>query len=205
MLVAVLAVALAGQPDRLAHETYHIVPALSQASYSVDEVFLDEGNRFFTAVGTATGLTGEIVLDRARPSASRISEIVIDLRQLTSDSDRRDRAIRERFLESRQYPQGRLTNATSRDIPAHLINGQRFPYTIVGNLTVHGQTRETTWRGDATIIGDTLRGIARTQLKMTAFGIQVPSFLWLRVADDVRLEIRYVAVAVRRPSEGELQ
>ena len=205
MLVAVLAFALAGHPDRLAADTYHIVPALSQASYSVDEVFLEENNRFFTAVGTATGLTGEIIIDRARPSASRVSDVVIDLRQLSSDSDRRDRAIRERFLESRRYPEGRLTNATIRDIPAHIINGQRFPYTIVGNLTVHGQTRETTWRGDATIVGDTLRGVARIQLKMTAFGIEVPSFLWLRVADDIRLEIRYVAVAVRRPSEGELQ
>ena len=198
----VCVLAFAFQP---APVTYRVVPGLSQASYSVDEVFIDEGNRFFTAVGATTAVSGEVVIDRTRPAQSRISEIVIDVRELTSDSDRRDRAIRERFLESRRFPQARLTNATLRDMPAEIANGRSFRYTVLGNLTVHGQTRETSWRGEATLTGDTLRGVARTQVKMTAFGIDVPSFLWLRVADDVRLEIRYVAVPVRPPSEENLQ
>jgi polyisoprenoid-binding protein YceI len=173
MLAAVIACALTLETRvTLVPETYRIVPGLSQATYSVDEVFLEENNRFFTAVGTTAVVSGDVIVDRARPSDSRISEIVIGVRELTSDSDRRDRALR----------------------------GRPFRNTVVGNLTAHGQTRETTWRGEATIAGDTLRGVARTQVKMTAFGIEVPRFLWLRVAEDIRLELRFVAVAIPRPS-----
>ena len=192
--------ALADQPAQPTTTTYRLVPGLSQASYSVDEVFLEENNRFFRAVGTTTVVNGDVILDRARPSDSRISEIVIDVQVLSSDSERRDRALRERFLESRRFPHARLANATLRDMPADVVDGRQFTYTVVGNLTVHGQTRESSWRGEATVMGDTLRGVARTQAKMTAFGIEVPRFLWLRVADDIRLELRFVAVAVRRTS-----
>ena len=53
MLAAVIACALALDARvTLVPETYRIVPGLSQAAYSVDEVFLEENNRFFTAVGT---------------------------------------------------------------------------------------------------------------------------------------------------------
>ena len=200
MLAAVIACALALDARvTLVPETYRIVPGLSQAAYSVDEVFLEENNRFFTAVGTTAVVSGDVIVDRARPSDSRISEIVIGVRELTSDSDRRDRALRERFLESNRYPQARLANATIRELPSAIVDGRPFRYTVIGNLTAHGQTRETTWRGEATIAGDTLRGVARTQVKMTAFGIEVPRFLWLRVADDMRLELRFVAVAIPRP------
>ena len=207
MLVAAVVslLSLAGQPTRTAPTTYRIIPALSQASYSVDEVFLEENNRFFTAVGTTTVISGDVTLDRARPNDSRISEIVIDVRELASDSHRRDRAIRERFLESNRYPQARLANATLRDMPSEVVDGRPFRYTVVGDLTVHGQTRETNWRGEATVARDTLRGVVRTQVKLTAFGIEVPRFLWLRVADDVRLELQFVAVANRRPSGGQSQ
>jgi polyisoprenoid-binding protein YceI len=206
MVALVIAYALSlVATDQPVPTTYRIVPGLSQASYSVDEVFIEEGNRFFTAVGATTSVTGEVVLDRARPSQSRISEIVIDVNALASDSHRRDRAIRERFLESRRFPHARLTNATLRDIPTEIADGRPFRYTVVGSLTVHGQTRESSWRGEATVVGDTLRGTARTQVKMSAFGIEVPSFLWLRVADDVRLEIRFVAVTARRTPGGDLQ
>ena len=202
MLVAAIACALAldARAATFVPETYRIVPGLSHAAYSVDEVFLEENNRFFTAVGTTAVVSGEVVLDRARPSDSRISEIVVGVRELASDSERRDRAIRERFLESRRYPQARLANATIRDGPSAIVDGRPFRYTVVGDLTVHGQTRETTWQGEATVAGDTLRGVARTHVKMTAFGIEVPRFLWLRVADDIRLELRFVAVAIPRPS-----
>ena len=76
--------------------TFRIVPGLSQASYAVDEVFLNENNRLFTAVGVSPAVSGTITIDSARPSESRVDEIVVDLRQLKSDSDRRDRALREK-------------------------------------------------------------------------------------------------------------
>ena len=173
---------------------FRLVPATSHVSYSVDEVFIEENNRFFTAVGKTPGVSGEIVLHHAHPNLSRVRNISVDLRNLTSDSERRDRAIRERFLESRRYPYARIDSATITGLPERLTPGRAFPFQLTGALKVHNVSRPTTWRGEATLSGDTLRGKATTEVRMTHFDIEVPRFLWLRVADAVKLEISFVAV-----------
>jgi polyisoprenoid-binding protein YceI len=183
--------------SRTAPAVYRVVPGLSRASYAVDEVFLRENNRLFTAVGVTSAVRGTIVLDSAAPSRSRIEEIVVDLRELTSDNGRRDRALREAYLESNRYPFATLTGATLRDMPGAWPRGTLFRYAITGDLSVHGTTRATIWRGEGRFAGDTLYGTATTHVKMSAFGIQVPKLLSLRSEDNVKLEIRFVAVAAR--------
>jgi polyisoprenoid-binding protein YceI len=138
------------------------------------------------------------MFSRERPAESRIAEIVVDVQQFTSDSHRRDRAIRRGYLQSDRYPHARLTNARLEGLPAMIQDGSSFRYSLVGDLTVHGATRPTNWEGEATIAGDTLRGVARTQVKMSDFGIEVPRLLALRAEDDVKLEIRYVAARQER-------
>src|SRR5688572_21180390 len=87
-------------PFQDAGRAFRIVPTLSQASYAVDEVFLNENNRLFTAVGVSRAVSGTITVNPRQPSQSRVDEIVVDLRHLQSDSDRRDRALREKYLDT---------------------------------------------------------------------------------------------------------
>jgi polyisoprenoid-binding protein YceI len=191
--VALAALALlAAQPPT---ERFVITPGLSKASYAVDEVFLNENNRLFTAVGVTTAVTGEILLDRTQPARSRIGEVSVDLRELQSDSERRDRALRGKYLDTSRHPLARLTNSTINALPSRLVEGQPFHYTITGDLTVHGTTRRTTWHGQATLAGKTLRGSARAYVKMSEFGIEVPKLLSLRSEDDVIITIEYVATS----------
>jgi polyisoprenoid-binding protein YceI len=173
--------------------TYRIIPGMSRASYAVEEVFLRENNRLFTAVGITPAVSGEIFFDRARPAASRITAIVVDLRELRSDSDRRDRALREKYLATRQFPHARVLSASFEQTPPSAREGVPFQFALTADLQVHGVTRRTTWRGDATVVGDTLRGTARTNVKMSSFGIEVPNLFTLRSSDDVALEINFVA------------
>jgi polyisoprenoid-binding protein YceI len=175
--------------------TFTIIPHLSQATYAVDEVFLNENNRLFTAVGLTRQVTGTIQLDPARPDQSRVAEVVVDLRQLTTDNVRRDRAVRDGYLHTDRFPQALLTDGRLSETPVPIPEGQSFHYRLVANLTVHGVSRETTWQGEATVKADTLRGVARTRIRMSTFGIEVPRLLTLRSEDDVQLEIRYVASA----------
>jgi polyisoprenoid-binding protein YceI len=83
-------------------------------------------------------------------------------------------------------------------VTSGITDGQSFHYRLVGNFTLHGVTRETTWLGEATMTADTLRGVARTRIRMSTFGIEVPRLLTLRSEDEVQLEIRYVATALQR-------
>lgn len=173
--------------------TYKIIPGMSRASYAVEEVFLRENNRLFTAVGITPAVSGEIFFDRARPRTSRVSAIIVDLRELKSDSDRRDRALREKYLATRQFPHARILSASFEQTPPSAREGVPFPFELAADLQVHGVTRRTKWRGDATIVGDTLRGVARTNVKMSSFGIEVPNLFTLRSSDDVLLEVTFVA------------
>jgi polyisoprenoid-binding protein YceI len=166
--------------------------------FAVDEVFFNENNRLFTALGVTTAVTGEVLLDRSRPANTRIVEIIVDLRPLESDSWRRDRALREKYLDTGRFPFARLSAIQLRAAPARIVEHQRFPLTLVGDFTVHGVTRRTEWRGEGELAGDTLRGRALTQVKMSSFDIEVPSLLSLRSQDDVKLEIRFIATKVQR-------
>jgi polyisoprenoid-binding protein YceI len=194
------------RPAGNAPAIFHLVPSASHVSYAVDEVFLEENNRLFTAVGTAPGVSGEIVLDLTHPHLSAVRSVVVDLRQLTSDSERRDRALRERFLESRRHPYARLDTGGLSGLPRPIPHNRPFAFQLVGDLAVHGVARRTQWRGEATLSGDTLRGHATTRVVMTDFGIEVPRFLWLRVADGLKLDIRFVAVRAQpRPDVPNVQ
>ena len=160
-------------------------------------MFLNENNRLFTAVGITRQVSGTIQLDPARPDQSRVAEVVVDLRELTTDSHRRDRAVRDGYLHTDRFPHARLTDGMLSETPSPITVGQQFHYRLVGNLTLRGVTRETTWLGEATVTGDTVRGVARTRIRMSTFGIEVPRLLSLRSEDEVQLEIRYVAIAAR--------
>lgn len=196
-LLAVLALPRAVTAQAAATPTtYRVIPGMSRASYAVDEVFFRENNRLFTAVGVTDAVSGEITASRARPAHARIAEIVVDLRPLKSDSDRRDRALREKYLDTNRFPHARLSGARLHGLPPTVTDGEAFRYSLVGDLTLHGVTRATTWQGEATVTGDTLRGVARTSVKMSQFGIEVPSLLSLRSADDVLVEIRFIAASV---------
>ena len=200
VLIAAGAAAVVADAQPAPSTTFRIIAGASHASYAVDEVFLRENNRLFTAVGMTRGVSGEIVVDRAAPAHSRIGEIAVDLQQLTSDDRRRDRAIRdEKYLDSDRIPEARLTRAELRGMPAHIADGHPFRFTIVGDLTVRGATRPTTWQARSILRGDTLRATATTRVKMSAFGVEVPNLLALRARDDVLVTLELVAVATPSP------
>jgi polyisoprenoid-binding protein YceI len=143
-----------------------------------------------------------MVIDRADPAATRIGDITVDVRQLKSDSDRRDRALRARYLESDRFPTVVLSAATLHSTPRRVEEGKPFRFTLSADLTVRDVTRRTTWQVQATLARDTLRGSAITGVKMSAFGIQPPSLLSLRSSDDVKLQLQFVAVPVEADSRG---
>jgi polyisoprenoid-binding protein YceI len=94
-----------------------IDPSASQVLYYVAETFIDQNNRLNVAVATTRGIQGEILIDRAHPRLSRIGPITVDISQFTSNSRRRDNAIRERWLESAKYPAAVFTASSIQGLP----------------------------------------------------------------------------------------
>lgn len=173
---------------------YRIDPEKSQASYTVDETFFDMRG-LVTVTGTTNGVAGDILVDYANPSASKIGEIVVDISQLRTDERSRDNAIRRGWLESARYPLATFKNTTASGLPAQWVEGEAHPFTLEGDMTVREATRRVSWAAEVTFMGDTLHGKATASLKMSDFGVTPPSLEILRVEDDIVLRLDFIATA----------
>jgi len=196
-VVAALAagVALAAAPAAsVGLERFAIVPEESQVSYHVGETFFNEDNRFNVAVGVTHGVQGEILVDRAHPRQSRVGTITVDISQFTSDSGRRDRAIRRRWLESARYPTATFTPTAIEGLPDAIVEGQETPVRISGNLRVRDVTRPVMFSGPLKLQGATLTGTVRATIQMTDFGFDPPSILgFLKAENQATLDFQFTA------------
>ena len=200
LLVTVVGAGAAGSPALAAPsvavpaERYVIDGSTSQVLYHVGETFIDQNNRFFTAVGTTRGIQGEILIDRGHPGQSRISPISVDISQFTSNSRRRDNAIRERWLESAKYPTAVFTPTAIQGLPDTYVDGREIAVRVAGNLKVRDVTKPVTFAGTVKLEGDTLTGRATTSILMTDFGFDPPSILGvLKAENQAQLELQLIA------------
>jgi len=177
---------------------FRIIPEESQVTYEVGETFLNQNNRYAIAVGRTQQISGEVRFDPANPRNSRVGPLTIDISAFTSDSPRRDNAIRDRWLESARYPLATFAPTAIEGLPETYTAGEEITLTITGDLTVREVTRPTTFTVTGAIDGETMRGVAETQIKMTDFGFQPPDIAGvLRAEDDVKISFSFVA----RPGE----
>jgi polyisoprenoid-binding protein YceI len=173
-----------------------IVPGESKVSYEVGETFFREGNRFSTAIGTTTEINGEIQVDMQNPANSTIGPIEVDISAFTSDRDRRDQAIRERWLQSASYPIATFKPTAIEGVPPTYAEGQDVSIRVTGDLTVRDTTRPVTFDVTGKIVGDQMSGTATTAIKMSDFNFQAPEIAgMLKAEDDVKLIFAFVARA----------
>lgn len=147
------------------------------------------------AVGATTAITGGITLDAKGKVDPKDSRITVDLTGLKSDRDMRDRFIKRRTIVTDSFPTAQLVVTDIQGLPATLPVSGSLTLTLVGDLTVHGVTRASTWDVTATASGDTLTGRAVTHIKFGDFGMEQPRVaIVLSVVDDIRLEYDFTLV-----------
>lgn len=186
---AATAPAQTAAPNGASVQRFAIVPEQSTVTYRVAETFFREGNRLNTAVGVTKSVRGEIRINRADPRQSTIGPISVDISQFRSDSERRDQAIQDRWLESARFPTAQFTPTAIRGLPAAYADGQKLRLQITGNLKVRDVVRPVTFDATVKVSGATLTGTATGAVKMTDFGFDPPSILGiLRAENDVRIE-----------------
>ncbi len=173
---------------------FRIIPGESKASYEIGETFLNQQNRFAVAIGVTSEINGEITAVFSNPPASTIGKVTVDISQLTSDNSRRDEAIRNRWLESYQYPMAVFTPQKIEGLPAEYVEGEDYTFYVTGDLTVHEITKEVAFIVTANLSGDTLTGTATTTVKLSDFGVGPISIAGiLNTEDDVKLTLDFVA------------
>jgi polyisoprenoid-binding protein YceI len=157
------------------------------------------------AVGETGGVSGAIIVDSAGRLIPGQSRFVVRTTALKSDSDRRDGYVRRRLLEAEQYPTVELVPTALRGLPARLSpSAPTGPVTfdLIGDLTVRGVTRPTTWRVTVRQSGEKLTGTASTRFTFAEFRITPPRVpIVLSVADTIGLE--YDFTLTRDGPDGE--
>ena len=146
------------------------------------------------AVGSTDAVTGTLIL-APDGSVGPQSKIVVDLRKLTSDQEMRDNYIRGRTLETEKFPMLEFVPKRIQGLPAPLPSPpqpQAIGFQLIGDLMLHGVTKEAVWSAVATLRGATVAGRATTTVLFSDFNMTKPSVPLLLSADDkIQLEVEF--------------
>ena len=173
---------------------YHIDPQQSEARYAVDEILFGtvDGR---TVVGSTPQITGELMIDWAQPSNSRLGVVEVELTSLKSDSNLRDQRIRDDYLASNTYPLA--TFVPDHDgvrFPATLSEGELVSFALPGTLTVRDITQKVQWLVDLTVAADQVNGSAELEIQMSDYELGPISIIGLlETQNEMILSLDFVA------------
>jgi len=139
------------------------------------------------AIGKSAQIIGGITLDDSGRVVREASRFTVDAATFVSDRDRRDNYVRGRLLTAAQHPTIELVPTVLQGLampPAGVATFQ-----LVGDLTVRGVTRPTTWSVTAQLKDEAVAGSASTRFAFTDFEMEKPRVRSvLSVADTIALE-----------------
>lgn len=176
-------VATAAAPVRLV-----LAPTGNEARFVVREKLL--ANTIENdAIGATTAISGTLVFDAKGKVDTAQSRFVVQLDSLKSDASRRDGYIKGRTLETRQFPTALLVVKELQGLPAVLPTSGSMNVTLIGDFTVHGVTKPSTWAAIVTADANGFSGKATTHFKFEDFNMSQPSVPVLAHLDnDIKIE-----------------
>lgn len=144
---------------------------------------------------TTSAGTGQLVL-RADGGFAEGSQIVVDLTTLRSDESRRDNFIKDNTLQTRRFPRAEFAVKGAEGLPAPLPASGEWRVKLVGDMTLHGVTKELAWDATVKRSGGDVSGTATTKFPFGDFGMEPPVVgSVLSIIDEIRVEIAFVGTA----------
>jgi len=146
------------------------------------------------AVLTTDGVTGTITL-LPDGTFTPDSKITVDMTKLKSDQDLRDTWIRLFGIETNRFRDASFVPRMAAGLPSPLPATGTWPFTIDGDLTIHGVTKPATWSGTATRSGPDLNATAKLSTTWADWNVGKPQAAVTQVvsvSDEIRLEMAFV-------------
>ena len=160
----------------------------SEARYRAQEVLVGRGAN--EAVGRTSNVSGAIQVEADGAIAADQSRIIVDLTSLQSDSSTRDNYIKRSTLRVSEFPNAVFVVTSAPGLPVPLPTSGTAAFELMGDLTVRGVTRPTTWQATATFAERDVTGSATTTVLMTDFGMTPPRVgSVVSIEDSVKLEL----------------
>jgi polyisoprenoid-binding protein YceI len=181
-------------PQRSAPLRFVVGPTGNEVRYRVREQLagFDFPN---DAIGKSSAVTGGLTIGDDGAVIAEQSKFTVDASTFASDRDRRDNYVRTRLLQSEQFPMITLEPTAIRGLSLPLPASGSRSVELVGNLTVKGVTRPTTWRATAAFENGTISGTATTGFTFADFRMEKPRVRSvLSVADSIHLEYDFTLI-----------
>jgi polyisoprenoid-binding protein YceI len=185
------------------------VLAVAGASYADAASTRVTGSVEFVAIGKPSaikingkggGLDSKIEINGS--SVSGRFEIPLD--QIDTGIDMRNQHMKEKYLEIAKYPKAEL-EMPSLTLPSSPykegFTSKRQP--SKGMLTLHGVKKPVEGVFDATSSAQKLDGQAEFEVKISDFGIAVPKYLGITVADSVKVKVAFNVVLSSAPETAQ--
>lgn len=171
-----------------------VAPTGNEARYRIREqlVRVDLPN---DAIGKTTEISGGLGVGADGRIIPGESKFIVKVGGLTSDRDRRDNFVRRNVLEADKFPTVEFSPTEFRGLPKSLPSSGSHTFDVIGNLTVRGVTKPTTWRVTAEPKNGGVVGTAATKFTFAEFGMSQPRVpIVLSVADTIKLEYDFTLV-----------
>jgi polyisoprenoid-binding protein YceI len=155
------------------------------AGYRVQEELSGVGAN--TAVGRTQNVTGTMTIDGMTITAL---EVTVDMTTLQSDKAQRDDQLRERGLETDRFPAATFTLTQPIEVGEAPKDGETIELTAVGDLMLHGVTKQVSVPLQAVLSGGEIQAVASFDVALADYGIEKPTgFLILSIADTGTIEL----------------
>jgi len=158
--------------------TFQLDPAKTTVQFTF-------GATLHTVRGTLRAKEGTIRFDPDTGSAE--GWVVLDATSAQTGNSRRDGKMHEKILESRRFPD--ITFDVDR-ISGTLHKGGRSDIQLRGTLDWHGTRRPLDLPATVTVNGDQITARGVVTIRYMEWGLPDPSFFLLRVAKEVRVEVK---------------
>lgn len=194
-LAVLAALALAGP---VAAQEYHVDPSARNVVRFVSRAAIEEFE------GVTDRIDGYLVLGSgplgpATPQGDTEVYLEVDLASLDTGIGLRNRHMRENYLEVSRYPyatfQGRIESVEAEP-------GGGFRVAARGGLSIHGVSRDRVLACRVEPAGAGFRARCGFEVLLTDHDIEIPRVMFLKLAEEIRLELDFTVVPARAPQGG---
>jgi polyisoprenoid-binding protein YceI len=158
----------------------------SFVGYRVQETLASIGGNI--AVGRTPNVSGTMTIAGTQVTAATIEA---DLTALSSDDQRRDGQLRQRGIQTSQFPTATFKLTSPIDLGSVPADGQEVKVTASGQLTLHGVTRDVQIPLTAKLSGSVIAVTGSLPITFADYGVQAPtSFAVVSIDDHGTMELQ---------------
>ena len=138
------------------------------AGFRIEEELAAIGST--TAVGRTGDVTGSITIEGSALTAASFD---VDMTTITTNQSRRDDRVQD-ALETADHPTGTFTLTEPVELGEAAASGEPVHVAAVGDLTIHGVTRQVEIPLEAQLVDDTVVVTGSLDITFSDFDVDVP-------------------------------